>query len=381
MGSGAVDGAESVLARASRCFQSAGGSTVWSVANSTAHSRQHQDGSGLGARASATHWRHLWCARQSTGRYQEEHQRTQRQAIRQIGGDWKAIEKEARRRIKNAHKGEVPGAESFSTLGSNVSNQAQDAKATQRAKHQKYGVYVFAKTRPMLDGTVQSAAATTLSINEFAAHRMACSQTAVSIASAPVLVTQRIANAAERQGLSAAQTVAKVGDATRTRQANEMAADYAQHYSTQAHDQLRAQALNNNASGTQAAMATHYDPMTGQKRLIQSRSFFAGNHYDLPVGQQIASQQMPVVPGDVQAILEHAEELTAAAYGVTRSMALGESASVKAGAEINEDIARKVVEVQGARIAAMTEWVRSHSRFINSLNASNTCVFFSSSPF
>jgi hypothetical protein len=274
-----------------------------------------------------------------------------RRALAQVGGSWTELEKEARRRIKS---GESLREGLVST--SSVSNRAQDAKASPGKKRQKFGLFVFSRTRPMLDGTVRSAAATTLSINETVAHRIACSKTAIGISSNPTLVTQRTNAGAERQGFTAAQAVVRSGDAARTKIMHEVQADAAAYMTGKLHDQTRAQDMQSSA----AAMATQYDPMTGRKRLLINRPFFDRNRYDLQAGQQVASQPMPVAPSDVQQMLEHSEEATAAAYGVTRSMAIGETSSVKAGAEINQDVARKVIDVQGARIAAMTEWLLNH---------------------
>lgn len=257
--------------------------------------------------------------------------------------------------------GRIGGPSSSSSSSTNGNNGGGGkAFGGHRKRGKKQGVYIVPTEEPDIDGTLASAAATAIAINEYVEQMKHCKLTADSIGANPMLVTQRAGGVGGSgrgggggNGFNAAQHLLDYGDLSKQRALNEMKDDERERALTQYHNNTRQS--NTLADQVQSARSSITDAMTRRPRRLVYRPFYSANSYDIPASQQLVSQQLPQQPANVEAWETARQELVANAFGVTRAMIVGEQSSVKAGAELTRDFAFKVIEFDAKVIAMATQ--------------------------
>lgn len=252
-------------------------------------------------------------------------------------------------------------ANALQRLGGSFDDVRRQARGKSKPgrKPLKFGVYMFPTEAPDIDGTLSSAAATAISITEFVERMKRCKTTADSISCNPMLVTERDSGGSGGGGggrgdqFTAAQHLLTLGDLSKQRAVDQLTDDQREQAQIDFHNSSRAGAMR--LSRVQDACSTITDSMTRRQRMFCERPFYEGNTYDVKASQRVAKQPMPVQPSDVPAWEEARQTLVAVAFNVPRSMILGETSSVKAGAELQRDVALETVEFEARMLAQAME--------------------------
>lgn len=266
------------------------------------------------------------------------------------------FEEASRRREQEAHL--KKGYYAANRVPGTVTNQAHDYYATNgNGEPREYGIYVVHK--PSIDGRPNSPAASVLAINDDMRLRFSYDMAATAVASNPMLVTTAPPDTAGgHQAQTAARSLLKRGDMTATNAVNRMSQNALDRAVERANDADQASSASGPSTMFAAGIKTYFDPLTGDVHPIVSRPFYENNKYDLMPGRTIVSQPMPAHPPALMDMKRYFDEQTAVQFGVTYAMAvLGDVGHITAAATINSDVVRKVVEMDGARVAAVTQWI------------------------